>query len=585
MPRPRTDYAVDQQQADTVVRQILDREQAKLQAFCQEMRQQVAMTGVAFVTQERPFTQVVMRYSFNTGQETIDLTVSPEFPVISSKPKCMVVFHSTNKITAIPMPEVEGFTEDTEFSVDVELTLRHSSWEDKLIRCCQLRLSEDLSTLLLSPLVIDDSRRVTKSETHHLVRADGEKGACETFFATSTSFNRTPFLNGSGKECFVARDKFEVTDDGLKYRGLDGTNQDVSVIAPDGVRYYKPVLWAWRGFGVQPTDAFEVAALDFNATDDQLDAYEAEWNAVTYGNQAIMDASFMFNMDGVRVPEGDWTVLVGAPWQHLGGMTYQNATTGFLIDGFYMLNKPVGLSGYGIGNGTAYTTTFLFAGYTGGLPSSPITPDISMDMPMSVFSQTDGLDSLRVEMVPATADVSYSIRDDGGDPVDVWVSSLTFLHYSYTQNFDFVLGDLGSTPVYPPKSTDEIFGSQAWFVTFPPALNLDPGGYYFADTGVLRTPYGEWPYVQSGGDGSQHPLSMHNVYKPWLHLSNGKTAVQGFEIDGTRLVFIWPAEDAGGTRGDPLNAVAAIEKATKVTVDQIQAIWLDTPLDIVRQLN
>lgn len=587
LPRPRDDYDIPKSLADKIVQDILDREQPALQAFCQEMRQQAHLSDTRFMRQQRSFNQVVMSYTLNSGQEIIQLDVYPEFPLAASNPPQMVVFHSGNKLTVIPMQEVEGFTATTEFTVTLETTLAQSGWESSLLRCCQMRLSDSLSTLLLTPLIIDRGR-VVKSETHHLVRADGTDASHVAFLATSTPSNRTPFFNGSGTECFVARDKFSVGNRGLQYDGLDGVNEDVSAIAADGTRYYKPNIWAWRGFQIQPTDAFEVAALGFTATDAELAAYEAEWSAVSAGNHAIMEVPFMFNMDGAQEPAGMWSVNRDAPWQYLGAMIYQNGQKTFVINDFYLDNSPTGFSGYGVAVSNTYSTNYAFASYTDEDDAGSwtfVTPDISIDMPVSVFSQSEGLDALTVELVPVTANVSNSGYDDGFTQYEVYESSVTFLGYTYTQHYDEGLGDLGSTPTYPPFPAEEIHGSQAWFVTFPPALNLDPGGYYFADTGMLKTPYGEWPYTQAASGLVKHPLAMHSVYKPWLHLSNGKVMLQGFEIDGERLAFIWPAADAQGNRLDPINAVTALERATQVTMDQIQAIWLDVPLKVVKSLG
>lgn len=498
-------------------------------------RQQAEISGLTLYQTQQTFPGISATYvRVNGSREELELVLSPVPPVKGEDERCLLVLHDTNKATAISMQELEVDEVQT-LSAKLSRTLTTSNWGTELLKAAQYLLDKDDGGIAMSPVKIANNV-VTRSETHCFVSV---KAKFETFFDTSTLARRTPHVNGGNKRYYTANDQFEFNSSGLRYVGGYGEGDTPIAITAEGSYYYKFSISAYV-FVATSSEPQELRQLDGLDTDAVI---EAEITAT--------EASYP-------------SVVTGLGYRAL---YLSNADQNTLYSSIYPLTSN-GDAGYGVYSAGTYTATYKLA--TTGTASAgfpAIATDISTSLPMSVFSQQDGVDLLMVELVPVTASMAYA------NFAATLTINVQFLHVSYSMVK--APGPFPTTPAANPY--DPAFASfpmyRVWALTFPPSLSTQSGEYYFADAGKIRTPYGNYDYSFVAPHNT-HQYIMRDAYIPWFHLSNGKTCLQAFEVNNVRHVYCKSTE-----------VTEMLATACGTDISNIQGCLIDFPLAKIRDLT
>ncbi len=157
------------------------------------------------------------------------------------------------------------------------------------------------------------------------------------------------------------------------------------------------------------------------------------------------------------------------------------------------------------------------------------------------------------------------------------------MHFTYSRDVRIdsglnltLIGDTG-------EDGNEISGTNIWMVSYPPSLSLTEDQYYFYDWGVLRTPYGRIEIEHELATSFSFPtLQMWKKYIPWIHLSNGRVMLQGFEILEERHVwFRGPKKDENFP--EPIEITDALAAVAETDISNIQTLIIDVPLARIRE--
>lgn len=544
-PKPQPDQDYPKDEVARRAQAIIDREKPKINAFCDQHRQQVKISGTRYYSVTQRFNQVSVRYIFSINQEILALDVYPEPVRVVEEGLMLLVLHDGDKITAVPMKDIEGITPNrppVSLSPKYTATLKRSDWGDDLLKVSQYKFNEDDGGVLLSPLWIVDNR-VTSAETHYFASA---KQKFETFVASSTLAARTPLINGVKTTYYTPNDVFAFQKGKPVYVGAGGNGETPVAITADGIYYYKPNI-ATQWFSLHSYEAQELQWMGDLKSDEELDADATSLEAAYPTFSSAHLAPFMTREDysGFLSGLGSGEVSNGA-----GGW-------GELIEGSYVIIHNYALTGP----------------FSAGRPA--LATDVSIAMPMNIFSQVKKLDVLTVHLEGVGA--TYS--DSGAAPTISVSAQVLNLNYTATKP----PGSWPRTAVTSPHINEsDPFGTsilnsspafRAWIINHPPSLGTEDGKYFFAHTDTLFTPYGSWPYTISYPK-NNHYMIMRDEYIPWLHLSNGEVVVQAFELQGTRKVF-----------AQQVDITDLIATACETAIDNIQAMIIDFPLAKARQLK
>lgn len=583
-PPARPDYDYSKANLEQLGQQLLDKRRGQIVQFSQAQRAAARRSGLPIYRTHQTFPGVFVMYTLNHGTEQLDVTLYPVPPIKKAEDDlCLLVFHDTNKVTAVMMKELE-VAEVQGLTAKLTRELSSSSWGEDLLKTSQYLLDTNDGGVAMSPIKIENNR-VSRSETHCFVSV---KDKFVRFFDTSTLARRTPHMNGGNKQYFTANDRFEFTASGLQYVGGYGGGGAPCAISAEGVYYYRPNLYGEWALWMGSADYAENLPENSPVTDATADAQKLTWD-VPSTKQFLHIGTHIFNTSGETAGAlGGITYVAGATWgvqasEGFGGVTLWDLLGNPLAAGTLYPNKVIALSGYASWADEEMAYTVETASYTStggvGVPGEPLDQDISTTIPMSVFSQADGVDLLSVSGVPLTVDYQWIQTDDGMIEYDTVSNSVAFLDYTFDRNYTSPTSAFtgANSPSYPlttnayPSGTD-IQVSQAWFVTFPPSKGTATSTYYFAHDGALLTPYGEFEFTPSGPN-ARHILNMEGVYTPWFHLSNGKTYLQAFQVGEDRHIFC---------KGVEITQMLA--DAAGTTVSNIQGCLADFPLAKVREL-
>lgn len=541
-PKPQPDQDYPKDEVARRAQAIINREKPKINAFCDQHRQQVKISGTRYYSVTQRFNQVAVRYIFSINREILALDVYPAPVRVVEEGLMLLIFYEGNKIAAIPMKDIKGITADhppLTLSSKYAAELKKSDWGDDLLKVSQYKFNEDDGGVLLSPLRIVDSK-VTSAETHYFASA---KQKFETFVASSTRAKRTPLINGVKTTYYTSNDVFAFRKGKPVYVGAGGNGETPVAITADGIYYYKPNI-STEWFSLHSYEAQELQWMGDLKSDEELDAVATALESAYPSFIGAPRAPFM--------PRADYEAIT------LNTFTGGGGGWGALISGTYVVTHN-------------YATTGDVAA---GRPA--LQTNVSTVMPMNIFSQIKKLDVLTVHLEGVGA--TYSESGLSATSISVTAQVLN-LDYSAAKP----PGSWPRTTVTSPHINEsDPFGTyildshpafRAWVINYPPSFGIEDGKYFFAHTDTLFTPYGSWPYTISYPKNG-HYLIVRDEYTPWLHLSNGEVVVQAFELQGTRKVF-----------AQQVDITDLIATACDTSIDDIQAMIIDFPLAKARQLK
>ncbi len=575
-----------------IAKKILDRERANIVQWSLSQRQNNSLGDMKVVKTQARFSGVDAFYSRSHEKEQLDLTVFPVPP--KEKPEDnlqLLILHNNNKITAVSMVALDAASKNgfQNLTATHKAILDRSSWGADLIKVSQYKFDTVLGTMLLSPVVVSKENTLRKAEKHHICAMISK---LTHFVETSTLEKRTPRFNGSDGIVYTPNDMFGLERRGSSVKlvrtGDGGNGAFPYAISEIGTYYYAPVSYSDKMvfYSVDPyeTLANTTVRMAFNANV-SVEATDELYGTIKVGTSGSYYGDFSgFPAPLFIVP----TIEDPSPWVGYSTSDYLNGNE----------VEYEGYTGYGVYVNGSYETVHTHSEWVRHLTPifNPFPPpevsnvlwfientktDFSQSLPFTTFRQNDNnLDVVEVVMSPVTADY-YNYATNPQAPANTITNrwSFNFLHYTSGETTSFFT----RVSAIPPDLTfDHRFTTR--LVTYPPSLGMDDGDYYFFDTYTLRTPYGQiavdpeviagvFPSARFFGDGE---------YNPWVHLSNGRVMIQGFEVASERHVWYRgpKKDDAFPEPVEITNMLAAIAE-TEIT--NIQALIIDVPLARIRE--
>ncbi len=599
-PPGNPDYDYTGGSLQTIAQTMLDRLRAQIIQWSLAQRQNARDNQLWVHQTHTTMPGASLTYTRMHGHEQLGVKLYPVPPIKKGGDElCLVIFHEGNKVTAVRM---DGLDASGDWGAVHAATLNDSSWGAELIKVSQYKFDTIMGTILFSPIKVDKGV-VSKAEHHHLCAL---RSNLTHFVESATLAERTPRINGADGYYYAPNDVFIAEKNGsqtirLARAGEGGTGGFPYAITATGAYYYAPMT---------STSWSNVIAAVRPGTLLSTDPFEQHAGADVWGwNPTVSDPTPQL-MGNVIMPLADDTleayeeldVPASLPFP-LGTLRYTGPRHGFILPlenitttldflgGDDVLTTATGESGYGVWEQANYTvvkntSTTLTNADTGEATTSD--PEFDLSLPLSIFTQQDGLDMVEVVFTPLTASYNEVYVDEDNYSYAHTATCLDWEFFNYTDQTgaqgEIYSASLWSYPYYDWKyiSVPENPSGYAWLVSYPPNLGVELGEYYFSDSHILYTPYGAtaFPEPLAWGEKYHQSLMMWKRYTPWLHLSNGEKMLQGWELFGARKVYYRHTP-----KDDPVDVTEKLTRVTKTTADKIQALIIDVPLKRVKEFT
>lgn len=591
---------------EPIAQKLLDLNKSRVIQWALSQRLNAKLAGLPSVLTSTQFPGVKLSYVKISGQEILEVTLYPEIPVETREEgRCLLILHDGNKITAVMM---DRLVEEGNWVAAHAATLKQSTWGPDLIKVSQYKFDTQMGTILFSPVKVDGGV-ISKAEYHHIcaLRSD-----LRHFVASSTLAARTPRINGKEGRYFAPNDVFAIerTEQGQRLvRQSEGGNGAFPyAVSSEGVYYYAPMSVTSGGINVLQS-ALAGSLLSTDVFEQHATTQVKGFNPVpfTSSGHLVLDLTdeVMDRYEPLDVPTEGGTVSPGLlTVGHFPTDTtrYSGPRHGYFpstelvvsdLDGYGFDDRDEnywGSTGYGQWVNDEYTVTRAYSTTVAALSGEITTPspNYGMVIPITTFSQQDGLDVVTVTFSPVVATYSEVYVDEDNFSTSLTTSFLDW-EFATTTNQSGTIGDQYTLATWGYPYNDwghtripENPEGYAWLVSYPPGLGLSSGQYFASSNHVLQTPYGEVAFKEplEWQNRYHQSLMMWKKYTPWLHLSNGKQMVQGWELFGERKVFYRPKPD-----GTPFEITQKLAAVAKTDIANIQAVLIDVPLKRIKEFT